>query len=80
MMLGFRPALEAARDQLLFEFGFDSPADELAIQSLMREIPHFIESKATSTVQDLVFETCNNSPATLEQYKMRCLNYRRKKQ
>ncbi|WP_028884989.1 three-Cys-motif partner protein TcmP [Teredinibacter turnerae] len=69
MMLGYKPALEAARDQMFLEFGFDSPADELVTKALLNEIPSFIESSSIVTVQDLIFKTCNNSPATLEQYK-----------
>lgn len=74
MMLGYKPALEAAKDQMFLEFGFDSPADELVAAALLEEIPYFVEKGNIFTVQDLVFKTCNNSPATLEQYKKALFN------
>ncbi|ROT94362.1 three-Cys-motif partner protein TcmP [Marinobacter sp. R17] len=69
MMLGYDPTFEAVADQQTFDFYFDDNADQRVLDALMRDIPEFIERSQSFTVQDLVFKTCNTSPATLAQYK-----------
>lgn len=69
MMLGYDPTFEAVKDQRVFDFVFDDNADKRVLNALTEEIPKFLSSSELFTVQDLIFKTCNNSPATLSQYK-----------
>jgi len=69
MMLGYDPTFEAVADQETFDFYFDDNADQRVLNALMDDIPKFLENKKVFSVKDLVFMTCNTSPATLAQYK-----------
>ena len=69
MMLGYEPTFEALADQQTFEFYFDDNAKSRVIEAMKNEIPDCISGDHSIKVDDLVFRTCNSSPATLEQYK-----------
>lgn len=69
MMLGFDPTFEAIANQNTFDFYFDDNADRRVIDALLNEIPLFLNGSEYLNVRDLVFRTCNTSPATLAQYK-----------
>ncbi|UYV18977.1 three-Cys-motif partner protein TcmP [Halomonas qaidamensis] len=69
MMLGYNPTLEALANQETFDFYFDDDANKRVIAALLEEIPKYIGRREGLNVQDLIFDTCNNSPATLSQYK-----------
>ena len=69
MMLGYDPPFEAVADQQTFDFYFDDNADQRVLNALMNDIPEFLEKTKSFSVKDLVFKTCNTSPATLAQYK-----------
>ncbi|WP_336367396.1 three-Cys-motif partner protein TcmP [Marinobacter sp. C2H3] len=69
MMLGYDPTFEAIADQRTFDFIFDDDADSRVLNALAEDIPEFLSASDTFTVQDLIFKTCNRSPATLAQYK-----------
>jgi three-Cys-motif partner protein len=69
MMLGYDPTFEAIADQQTFDFYFDDDADRRVLDALIEDIPEFLAASGIFTVQELVFKTCNKSPATLDQYK-----------
>lgn len=69
MMLGYNPTFEAIANQQTFDFIFDDDAERRVVNALLEDIPEFLAKSDVFTVQDLVFKTCNKSPATLAQYK-----------
>lgn len=68
MMLGFDPTMEALQKQDTFDFYFDESADDSVLDSLIKDIPKMLILDKHLSVQDLLFSTCNNSPATYGQY------------
>lgn len=79
MMLGFDPTFEAIANQNTFDFYFDDNADRRVIDALLKEIPEFLEDSDSLGVKELVFRTCNTSPATLIQYKSALLELQNQK-
>lgn len=70
MILGYKPALDHARDQITLDFEFnDETAEQRVHTSLCEDIPKEIHSKEEVTFEELLTTTCNYSPASIDMYK-----------
>lgn len=69
LMLGFDPKKEHGEFQLPIEFAFDDHASHRTHQALLMDLPQRLSSGQPLSVECLFSETCNNSPANLQQYK-----------
>ncbi|WP_422473677.1 three-Cys-motif partner protein TcmP [Endozoicomonas sp. ALB032] len=69
LMLGYDPKKGHGDFQLPIEFAFDDHASLRTHQSLLADLPKRLSTDQPLSLELLFSETCNNSPANLQQYK-----------